>query len=53
MLAHGTVDNLVVTASLVPITRITGSVDAEGVWEAQCFTHTNWLYTLERTSDFK
>jgi hypothetical protein len=53
VLAHGTVDNLVVKASLVPVSRVTGAFTAEGAWQAQCFTHTNWLYTLERTSDFK
>jgi hypothetical protein len=53
VLAHGTVDNLVVQASLVPVGRIAGNFAAGGGWQAQCFTHTNWLYTLERTSDFK
>src|SRR5664280_1643713 len=53
VLAHGTVDNLVVTASLVPVGRITGAFTTEGTWQAQFFTHTNWAYTLERTSDLK
>jgi hypothetical protein len=53
VLAHGTVDNLTVTAQLLPITRLTGSANANGVWVAQFFAHSNWLYTLERTSDFK
>jgi hypothetical protein len=53
VLAHGTVDNLVVKASLVPICHITGGLTAEGIWAAQFFTHSNWLYTLECTSDFK
>jgi hypothetical protein len=53
VLAHGTVDNLTVTAQLLPITRLTGSANANGVWMAQFFAHSNWLYTLERTSDFK
>jgi hypothetical protein len=53
VLAHGLVDNLVVTASLVPVNRISGSFTAGGAWQAQFFTHTNWLYTLERTLDFK
>jgi hypothetical protein len=49
VLAHGTVGNLVVKASF----HVTGGFIAEGAWQAQCFTHTNWLYTLERTSDLK
>lgn len=53
VLAHGTVDNLMVKASLVPVSQFTGALTVGGGWEAQCFTHTNWLYTLERTSDFK
>jgi hypothetical protein len=53
VLAHGTVDNLVVQAALVPVGRITGGVTAGGTWQAQFFAHTNWAYTLERTSDLK
>src|ERR1035437_9381869 len=53
VLARGTVDNLTVTAQLQPISRLTGGLDASGVWVAQFFAHSNWLYTLERTSDFK
>src|ERR1035437_1007809 len=52
VLAHGTVDNLVVKASLVPVSRVTGAFTADGAWQAQFFTHSNWLYTLERTLDF-
>ena len=53
VLAHGAVDNLVVKASLVPVSRVAGAFTVEGAWQAQFFTHTNWLYTLERTSDLK
>ncbi len=52
VLAHGTVDNVTVTASLRPITRFTGAATNGAPWQAQFFTHTNWNYTLERTSDF-
>jgi hypothetical protein len=52
VLAQGTVDNLNVTAQLQPITRLTGGPDTNGLWAAQFFAHSNWLYTLERTSDF-
>ena len=53
VLARGTVDNLTVTAQLQPITRLTGGLGTNGFWVAQFFAHSNWLYTLERTSDFK
>lgn len=52
VLAHGTVDNLKVTAALRPITQFSGAVSTDGPWQASFFTHTNWVYTLERTSDF-
>ena len=51
--ARGTVDNLTVTTQLQPITRLTGGPTTNGFWAAQFFTHSNWLYTLERTSDLK
>jgi len=53
VLAHGTVANLVVTASLQPIGRLGGEITSNGTWQAQFFCHSNWLYTLERTADFK
>ena len=52
VLAHGVVDNLRVTASLRPIAAISGAL-TNGQWQVQFFTHTNWVYTLERTMDFK
>jgi hypothetical protein len=51
VLARGTVDNLVVTAQLQPITQFTGRLDTNGVWVAQFYAHSNWLYTLERAAD--
>jgi hypothetical protein len=51
VLAHGTVDNLTVTAQLQPITRLTGGPTTNGFWQAQFFAHSNWLYTLERSAD--
>jgi hypothetical protein len=48
-LAHGTVANLVVT--LPPIVRnFTGALN-NGVWQVQCGTYTNWLYSLERSTN--
>jgi hypothetical protein len=52
VLAHGTVDNLSITAQLQPITRLTGGWATNGFWQAQFFTHSNWLYTLERSTNF-
>ena len=51
VLAHGTVDNLAITAQLQPITRLTGGLTPEGVWQAQFYAHSNWLYTLECSTD--
>jgi hypothetical protein len=53
VLAQGTVDNLTVTAQLQPITHFIGGPATNGYWVAQFFAHSNWVYTLERTSDFK
>ena len=52
VLAHGIVDNLIITAQLQPITRLTGGLGTNDLWQTQFFAHSNWLYTLERTSDF-
>jgi hypothetical protein len=51
VLAHGTVDNLVVTANLLPIARFSGGTGTNGLWQAQFFSHSNWLYTLDRSTD--
>jgi hypothetical protein len=53
VLAHGTVDNLEVKALLVPVSRVTGAFTAEGAWLAQFFSHSNWFYTLERTTNLQ
>ena len=50
VLAHGTVDNLAITAQLRPIASLTGGL-TNGLWQAQFFAHSNWLYTLERSTD--
>ena len=52
ILAHGTMDNFVVTVPLPPLTNLTGSF-SNGVWRVQFLDRTNWLYTLERTADFQ
>ncbi len=52
VLAHGVVDNVVVTAPNPPVQSLIASM-TNGVWRAQFNGRTNWVYTLERTSDFK
>ncbi len=52
VLAHGKVANLVVTATLRPIGQVSGGFTTNGLWQAQFFGRSNWLYTLERTTDF-
>jgi hypothetical protein len=51
VLAHGTVDNLVVSAQVLPLTLFTGAAGPDGFWQAQFFAHSNWLYTLDRSAD--
>ena len=52
ILAHGVVDNLVVTLPPPPVQNLTGAV-SDNVWEASFLSRTNWLYTLERTTDLQ
>ena len=52
LLAHGTVDNLVLTVPPPPVENITGKF-TKGFWQGQFSSYTNWLYTLERTGDFR
>jgi hypothetical protein len=50
ILAHGTVGNIVVT--LPPsVQNLTGSF-SNGVWQVRFSDRLNWLYTLERTTNF-
>jgi hypothetical protein len=52
ILAHGVVDNVLVT---VPDPAVIGLASAmvNGEWQAEFTARTNWLYTLERTQDFR
>jgi hypothetical protein len=52
LLAHGTVDNFVVTVPPPPVQSLTGSF-TNGVWQAQFPGQSNWLYTLQRSVDFQ
>jgi hypothetical protein len=51
ILAHGTIDNFEVTIPL-PVTKVAGQF-TNGLWQAQFLSRSNWLYSLERTSDFQ
>jgi hypothetical protein len=51
VLGHGIVDNVVISFPL-PIENFTGSF-SNGVWQASFSTRSNWVYTLERTTDFQ
>lgn len=49
--AKGTVGNLVV--SVPPPVQDLAASFSNGNWQAQFFARTNWLYTLERTTNFQ
>ena len=49
VLAHGSVDNLVVT--LPPPAQNLAAACSNGVWRVQFTDHANWVYTLERSTD--
>lgn len=51
ILAHGTVDNLLVTTPPPPMDNLTGGFSNQ-LWQVQFTSHTNWTYTLERGGDF-
>jgi len=50
VLAHGSVDNVAITAQFQPVTCLTGGL-TNGLWQAQFFAHSNWFCTLERSTD--
>jgi hypothetical protein len=50
--AQGVLDNFVVTLPPPPIQNLAGAF-SNGVWQAQFCSQSNWLYTLERTSEFR
>jgi hypothetical protein len=52
LLAHGTVDNFVVTLPPPPVQTLTG-VFSNHVWQAQFISQSNWLYTLQRSADLQ
>lgn len=52
LLAHGTIDNVLVTLPPPPIQDLTGGL-SQGFWQMQFTSRSGWFYTLERTTDFQ
>jgi hypothetical protein len=52
LLAHGTVDNIVVTLPPPPTQNFSGAF-SNNVWLAQFISQSNWLYTLQRSADLQ
>ncbi len=52
LLAHGTVDNFVVTVPPPPVQNLAGGF-TNGVWQTQFLSQSNWLYTLQRSADLQ
>ncbi len=52
ILAHGIVDNVLLTVPPPPVQNLTGKF-AGNQWQASFTSLTNWLYTLERTGDLR
>jgi hypothetical protein len=51
ILAHGTVDNFSFTVPPPPVQNFTGNF-SNHLWKTSFTGRTNWLYTLERTTNF-
>jgi hypothetical protein len=52
ILAHGLIDNIVVTLPPPPVQNLSGTLNS-GVWSAGFLSRSNWMYTLQRTTDFQ
>lgn len=52
VLAHGTVDNFVVIVPTPPVQELLGWM-TNGFWQVQFAGKINWVYTLEKTTDFR
>lgn len=53
LLAHGIVDNIAVTLPVTPVAKVTGGFGDTGEWQVQFASRTNWVYALQRTTDFQ
>jgi len=51
VLAHGVISNLVVTVPPPPVQNLAGSY-SNATWRVSFANRTNWLYTLQRTTNF-
>jgi len=51
VLGHGIVDNVLISFPL-PIENFTGSF-SNSIWQASFWSRSNWVYTLERTTNFQ
>ena len=49
--AQGVMDNFVVTLPPPPIQNLTGAF-SNGIWQARLTSRSNWLYTLQHTTNF-
>ena len=52
ILAHGTVDNVVVILPPPPVQTFSGTF-TNAIWQAQFTSQSNWLYTLQRSGDLQ
>ncbi len=52
ILAHGAVDNFILTVPPSPVQNFAGGF-THGVWQTQFLSQSNWLYTLQRSPDFQ
>ncbi|MDB6124207.1 MAG: hypothetical protein JWQ71_3200 [Pedosphaera sp.] len=52
ILAHGVMDNFTITYQIPPIKNLTGGLVSNN-WQMKFNSLTNWLYTLEKTTDFQ
>ncbi len=52
LLAHGTVDNFSVTLPPPPVQNLVGNFSG-GQWQTQFQSRSNWLYSLEHSTDLK
>jgi hypothetical protein len=52
LLAHGIVDNIFITLPSPPLQTIVGQF-VSNVWRISFISRTNWVYTLERTTNFQ
>jgi hypothetical protein len=53
LLAHGTLAKLVITTPPPPLAGVSGGFVAGDKWQVQFTGRSNWLYTLQRTTDFQ